>query len=59
MENYGVYKRDILIDRVQDVRDAQEKSKQQFQSALDRFSRELSFDGGDLEENSKNSTTNM
>jgi len=49
MEKFGVHKRDILVDRVEDARDAQQEGKQQFQSALEQFSKELGFDGGDLE----------
>ncbi len=50
METFGVHKRDILADRVQEARDAQVESKEQFKSALDRFSKELNFSGGDLED---------
>lgn len=49
MEKFGVEKRDILVDRVQDARDEQEDAKEQFQTALDRFSEVINFDGGDLE----------
>jgi len=38
METFGKHKRDILVDRVENARDAQESAKQQFQSALDKFS---------------------
>ena len=37
MENLGVHKRDILIDRVDDAREAQEEAKEQFQTAFDAF----------------------
>jgi len=50
MEKFGVHKRDILVDRVQEARDAQVDSKQQFKSSLERFSAELNFSGGDLED---------
>ena len=50
MEKFGVHKRDILVDRVEEARDAQHESKEQFKSALDRFSKELGFEGGDLEQ---------
>ncbi len=50
MEQLGVHKRDILVDRVEEARDAQVESKDQFKSALDRFSSVLGFEGGDLEE---------
>lgn len=49
MEKFGVHKRDILVDRVSDVRDAQQDAKEQFQSALEQFSSVLKFDGGKLE----------
>lgn len=50
MEKFGVHKRDILVDRVQEARDAQVDSKQQFKSSLERFSAELNFSGGELED---------
>jgi len=48
-EKLGVHKRDILVDRVQAGRDAQEDAKEQFQTALEAFRSVESFDGGDLE----------
>ncbi|MGD8993289.1 MAG: DUF2959 domain-containing protein [Desulfobacterales bacterium] len=50
METMGYHKRDIMVDRVQDARDAQEDAKNQFESALEQFSTVLNFQGGDLEE---------
>ncbi len=50
MESIGIHKRDILVDRVEEARDAQEESKEQFQSALERFTTVLNFDGGELED---------
>ncbi len=50
MEKVGIHKRDILSDRIVNARDAQEEAKQQFRSALERFSTELGFAGGDLED---------
>jgi len=50
METMGYHKRDIMVDRVQDARDAQEEAKEQFESALEEFSSVLGFKGGDLEE---------
>ena len=50
MEKVGVHKRDILVDRIDEVRDAQVDVKEQFASALDRFTHEIDFDGGDLED---------
>jgi len=49
MESIGVEKRDILVDRVEEARDAQEDASEQFTSALDQFRATVSFDGGDLE----------
>jgi uncharacterized protein YukE len=50
MEKVGFEKRDILVDRVEDTRDAQEDAQQQFSSALDQFSQLINFDGGELQE---------
>lgn len=49
METFGRHKRDILVDRVADARDAQNEAKGQFVSALDEFSSVVNFQGGDLE----------
>jgi ElaB/YqjD/DUF883 family membrane-anchored ribosome-binding protein len=49
MESVGIEKRDILIDRVEDARDAQDDASEQFASALDQFRATVNFDGGDLE----------
>ena len=48
-EKLGVEKRDILVDRVEDARDAQEDAQEQFTSALEELSELISYDGGDLE----------
>lgn len=50
MEQFGVHKRDILVDRVEEARDSQEAAKEQFSSALEQFTTLLNFDGGDLQE---------
>ncbi|MCK6446645.1 MAG: DUF2959 domain-containing protein [Planctomycetes bacterium] len=50
MEKFGVEKRDILVDRVEEGRDAQKEAKEQFQSALDAFKSVTQFEGGALEE---------
>ncbi len=50
MEKVGYHKRDILISRVEDAREAQQETKEQFQSALEAFSALTDFDGGDLED---------
>jgi Protein of unknown function (DUF2959) len=49
MEKVGVHKRDILVDRIEDVQDAQEEGQEQFQSALAQFKAVVNFDGGELE----------
>jgi Protein of unknown function (DUF2959) len=50
MEKLGYHKRDLLVGRVQDARNAQEDAKEQFQSALDRFRQVTHFEGGELED---------
>ncbi len=37
MEKIGIYKRDIMVDRVEDARDSQAEAQQQFKSALEQF----------------------
>jgi len=49
MESFGVEKRDILVDRVEEARDAQDSASEQFASALEQFRATVNFDGGDLE----------
>lgn len=49
-EKVGYHKRDILVDRVEDSRDAQAEAGEQFQSALEQLSELTQFDGGDLED---------
>lgn len=49
MEKVGIHKRDILVDRVDDARDAQSDAQEEFKSALERLDELLQFDGGELE----------
>ena len=49
MEKVGMHKRDILIDRVEDARDAQVEGQQEFKDALDQLSQLIGFHGGDLQ----------
>lgn len=49
MEKFGVEKRDILVDRVEDARDAQQETKEEFTDALEAFSAVVTYDGGELE----------
>lgn len=50
MEKIGFPKRDILIDRVEEAKEAQEDAKEQFKSALDKFRSVIDVKGGDLED---------
>jgi hypothetical protein len=49
MEKLGYEKRDLLVDRVEDAREAQEAAKEQFESALAQFIAVTNFEGGELE----------
>lgn len=49
MEKLGIEKRDILVDRVQDARGAQQEAKEQFEDALEQFIAVTEFQGGALE----------
>lgn len=48
MEKVGVHKRDIMVDRVENARDAQQDAQEQFKSALDRFDSVVSLKETDL-----------
>lgn len=48
MEKLGVEKRDILVDRVEEGREAQTEAKEQFRDALEAFRALHSFEGGEL-----------
>jgi len=48
MEKVGVHKRDIMVDRVEDARNAQEDAQEQFQSALEQFDSVVSLEETDL-----------
>lgn len=49
LESFGIEKREILVDRVEETRDSQEDAAEQFQTALEQFTALTGFDGGDLE----------
>ena len=49
MEKFGIAKREILADRVDATRKAQQEAKQQFADALQRFLAVTKADGGDLQ----------
>lgn len=50
MEQIGVHKRDILVDRIEDAQDAQEEGQEQFRDALEQFRSVVNFDGGELQQ---------
>ena len=49
MEKFGIAKREILADRVDETRKAQQEAKEQFADALQRFLAVTKADGGDLQ----------
>lgn len=49
MEKFGIAKRDILADRVQETRESQQEAKEQFADALQRFLAVTKTEGGDLQ----------
>ncbi len=49
-ETLGTPKREQLVDRVDETRDAQESAKDQFASTLDELKALSAFDGGELED---------
>ena len=49
MEKFGVHKRDMLVERVEDAKDSQEEAKEQFASALEEFLSVTEYNGGDLQ----------
>ncbi len=48
-EKFGYEKRDILIDKVEEARDAQNKAKEEFKTTFQKFKELTNFDGGELE----------
>ena len=49
MEAFGYQKWDLLVENVEDARDAQNDAKEQFKTALEQFTSVVQFDGGELE----------
>ncbi|MHA2939391.1 DUF2959 domain-containing protein [Vibrio sp. RC27] len=49
LEQVGVHKRDIMVDRVEEAKDSQQDAQEEFSSALEALSSLTQFDGGDLE----------
>ncbi len=50
MEKVGIHKRDILVDRVENARDAQSEAQHQFKSALDQFGAVINIENSDLKQ---------
>jgi hypothetical protein len=50
MKKFGVEKRDILVKRVRAARESQQKGKEEFKSALDRFKSVVATEGGSLDD---------
>lgn len=53
MEQFGVHKREILVDRVKDAREDQQEAKELFVSTFDQFKALTNYDGGELEKRYK------
>ena len=49
LEQFGVEKRDILVDRVADARADQVEAQEQFKTTLEKFQELNNFDGGDVQ----------
>jgi len=49
LESFGIEKRDVLVDRVKEGRDAQEEAGEEFKTTLEAFKAATGFDGGALE----------
>ena len=50
LEKVGIHKRDILIDRVEDARDAQADTREELVSAYEELSELVGYEGGELED---------
>jgi hypothetical protein len=50
MEKMGYHKRDLMVSDVEKARDAQQEAKEQFKSALERFTTVLNVKGGELQD---------
>ncbi|WP_419174176.1 DUF2959 domain-containing protein [Desulfosediminicola sp.] len=48
MEKVGIHKRDIMVDRVEGARDAQEDAQEQFKSALEQFNSVVQLEETDI-----------
>lgn len=50
LEKVGIHKRDILVDSVEDTRDAQKDAQEQFKDALERFGEVVTVEDSDLKD---------
>jgi len=50
LEKFGIEKRDVLADRVEEGRDAQQEAGEQFKTTLEAFKSATGFQGGKLED---------
>lgn len=50
LEKVGIHKRDILVDRVEDARDAQADTRENLVSAYEELSSLVGYEGGELED---------
>lgn len=50
LERLGVHKRDILVDRVEEARETQEDTKEQFKDALESILAATDYKGSDLKD---------
>jgi hypothetical protein len=48
MEKVGIHKRDIMVDRVENVQESQEDAQKEFKSALEQFSSLVKIENSDL-----------
>jgi hypothetical protein len=49
LEKLGMEKRDVLVKRVKNTKEAQEEAQEQFRDALEEFQAMANYDGGELE----------
>jgi hypothetical protein len=49
LEKFGIEKRHVLVDRVEDAQEAQKDAKKQFESALEQYRSVVDVDAGELE----------
>ncbi len=49
MEQLGIPKREILVERITETQEAQQEGQEQFQDALEQFRSVVNFDGGSLQ----------